>query len=134
MKHKVLVIDDEAEIRKTIGLQLEGTDFEVCEAENGEEGIKALNGENVLEMDVIVCDVRMPKINGFEAVDYFRREYPSIPVIVLTRYPDAELSIDFMKKGAVDYLVKPVEKDELLAAVSKAAAGRSLFSGAEAKM
>lgn len=134
MKHKILVIDDETEIRKTIRLQLEGTVFEILEAEDGEKGIHVLDNENVLEIDVIICDVRMPKINGVEAVAYFRQEYSSIPVIVLTGYPDVKLATEFMKEGVVDYLVKPVEKSELLAAVTKAAKQRTVFSGSQPKM
>jgi two-component system chemotaxis response regulator CheY len=134
MKHKILVVDDEEEIRKTIRLQLEGTAFEIIEAENGEEGIRALDNENILEIDVIICDIRMPKINGIEAVAYFRQEYASIPVIVLTGYPDVKLAVEFMKEGVVEYLVKPVEKNELRAAVTKAAGQRSLFGGTQPKM
>ena len=130
MKHKLLLIDDEEEIRKTIRLQLEGTDFEILEAEDGEKGIQVLTNENILEVDVIICDVRMPKINGIDAVAYFRQEYPSIPVIVLTGYPDVNLAVDFMKEGVVEYLVKPVEKDQLLATVAKAAEQRRIFNGA----
>lgn len=78
---------------------------------------------------MIICDVRMPKINGVEAVKYFNREYPSTPVIVLTGYPDVNLVVEFMKQGAVEDLVRPVEKERLIAAVEKAAARRTLFSG-----
>ncbi len=131
MEHKILIVDDEEPIRKTIRLQLEGTAFRVLEATNGEEGIAVLADENILEIDLIICDVRMPKINGVEAVAYFRQEYPSIPIIVLTGYPDVKLAVDFMKEGVVEYLVKPVEKAELLAAVSKAAEQRRLFRGSQ---
>ena len=134
MKHKILVVDDEAEIRKTIRLQLESTDYEIIEAEDGEKGIQALNNENVLEVDAIICDVRMPKVNGIEAVAYFREQYPSIPVIVLTGYPDVQLATDFLKEGVVDYLVKPVEKDKLVEAVGKAARERTIFSGSQPKV
>ncbi|MFQ6023990.1 MAG: response regulator [Acidiferrobacterales bacterium] len=134
MLHKVLVVDDEEQVRKTIRLQLSGTDYEVIEAEDGEKAIEVLNSENALQMEAIICDVRMPKINGVEAVAYFRREYPSIPVIVLTGYPDVNLAVDFMKEGVVEYLVKPVEKEKLIETVTKAARQRTLFSGAEPKM
>jgi two-component system chemotaxis response regulator CheY len=133
MKHKILVIDDEAEIRKTVRLQLEATAFEIIEAEDGERAIQVLDNENVLEIDVIICDVRMPKINGIEAVAYFRQEYPGIPVLVLTGYPDVNLAVEFMKGGVVDYLVKPVEKNQLLAAVTKAVGQRSFFGRPQPK-
>ena len=105
----------------------------ILEAEDGEQGIAFLN-ENALTVDVIICDVRMPKINGVEAVKYFHREYPSTPVIVLTGYPDVNLAVEFMQQGAVEYLVKPVEKEQLVAAVEKAAAKRTLFSGNDGQM
>lgn len=133
MLHKVLVVDDEKVVRNTVRMQLLGTDFEIIEAEDGEAAIHLLNAENALTMDVIICDVRMPKINGVEAVAYFREQYPSIPVIVLTGYPDLDLAIDFMKEGVVEYLVKPVEKERLIEVVIKAAAQRTLFSAGKPK-
>ena len=134
MKHKILVVDDEKEIRKTIRRQLEGTIYEILEADNGEKGIQVLADENILEVDVIICDVRMPKVNGIEAVAYFRENYASIPIIVLTGYPDVQLAIDFMKDGVSEFLVKPVEKDKLVEAVGKAARERTIFSGSQPKV
>jgi two-component system chemotaxis response regulator CheY len=75
-------------------------------------------------VDVILCDIRMPKINGVEAIQYFRTQYPSVQIIVQTGFPDLNLATSLMKQGIVDYLVKPVEKEKLLAAVSKAAEQR----------
>jgi len=134
MLHKILVVDDEEEVRKTIRLQLKGTGLEVVEAEDGEKGIAVLDAENVITVDAILCDVRMPKINGVEAVAYFRREYPSIPVIVLTGFPDVKLAVDFMKEGVVEYLVKPVEKEKLVEVVMKAIGQRTFVGGAGPKM
>ncbi len=134
MKRKILVIDDEAPIRNTIRLQLEGTDYDIVEAEDGQKAIEVLNNENILEVVAIICDVRMPKVNGVEAVAYFRENYAGIPVVVLTGYPDVQLAVDFMKVGAVDYLVKPVEKEKLVEAVRKAARQHSMFSGAQPKL
>lgn len=126
MSHKILVIDDEEEVRKTIRLQLKGTGLEVVEAEDGKKGIEVLNAENVTLVSAILCDVRMPNVNGVEAIAYFHREYPHIPVIVLTGYPDVKLAVDFMKNGAVEYLVKPVEKEKLVEAVMNAIDKRTL--------
>ena len=70
-----------------------------------------------------------PKINGVEAVAYFRREYPAIPVIVLSGFPDAKLAAEFMKQGAFDYLVKPAEKETLIEVVTKAASQRHNSGG-----
>ncbi len=134
MLHKILVVDDEEIVRKTIRRQLEGTRYDVIEAEDGEKAIQRLDAENVLEVDAIICDVRMPKISGVEAIAYFRREYPGIPVVVLTGYPDVKLAVEFMREGVVDYLVKPVEKEKLIEVVTKAASQRTLFSGSTPQM
>lgn len=134
MKYKILVVDDEAPIRKTIRLQLEGTIYDILEAEDGEKAIHVLNNENILEVVLIICDVRMPKVDGIEAVAYFQENYAGIPIIVLTGYPDVQLATDFMKGGVVDYLVKPVEKDKLMEAVGKAAGQRTMFSGSQPKV
>ena len=133
MNHKILIVDDEEQVRKTIRLQLSAINFEIIEAEDGEKAIDMLNAENILLVDAIICDVRMPKINGVEAVAYFRREYPSIPVIVLTGYPDVNLAVDFLKEGVVEYLVKPVEKEKLIEVVTKTAQKRTIFGSDEPK-
>ena len=118
---RVLVVDDEAPVRKPIRLNLEKAGYQVMEAEDGEQAIQVLNSDdNPLMVDTILCDIRMPKISGTEAIAYFRTQYPSIPVVVMTGYPDVELAVLFMKQGALDYLVKPVSKDELLTVIRKA--------------
>jgi two-component system chemotaxis response regulator CheY len=123
----VLVVDDEESIRKVSRLALTKAGYEVLEAENGEKAIEVLNtGENPLTVDVILCDIRMPKINGVEAIKYFQTQYPSVQIIVQTGFPDLNLATSFMKQGIVDYLVKPVEKEKLLAAVAKAAEQRKI--------
>jgi two-component system chemotaxis response regulator CheY len=123
----VLVVDDEDSVRKISRLTLTKAGYEVLEAANGEEAIKTINaGENPLTVDVILCDIRMPKINGVEAIHYFQTQYPSVQIIVQTGFPDLNLAMSLMKQGVVDYLVKPVEKEKLLAAVSKAIEQRTI--------
>jgi two-component system chemotaxis response regulator CheY len=76
--------------------------------------------DNMLMVDVIICDIRMPKINGLEAIDFFRQQFPSVPIIVLTGFPDTKMATSLIGKGVVDYLVKPVEDAKLLASVKAA--------------
>ena len=128
MQHHILVVDDEVEVRNVIRLQLSGTRFAVLEAEEGGQAIDLLN-DNALTVDVIICDVRMPKIGGVEAIAYFRKEFPATPIIVLTGFPDVDLAVKFLKEGVVEYLVKPIEKEKLIEAVEKAEAKRALFTG-----
>lgn len=120
-KGKILIVDDEEDVREVIKLHLEQEGYDtLLEAENGEEAIKILRSEdNMIQVGLILCDIRMPKVNGVEAIDFFKQEAPGIPVVVVTGYPDAELAADLMKKGVKDYLVKPVEKQKLIDTVNK---------------
>ena len=118
---KILIIDDERSIRSTLKEILEYENYSVDEAEDGEKAIQEINkDENPLVLDVIICDIRMPKINGVEAINYFQQQWPRVPLIVLTGFPDMDMATGFLKKGIVDYLVKPVEKEKLIGAVAKA--------------
>lgn len=124
---RVLVVDDEPDIRKVVKMTLTKAGYEVLEAENGEKAIEAINsGENRLLLDVVVCDIRMPKINGVEAIAYFQKEWPRVPIIVLTGFPDTDMATTFLRSGVVDYLVKPVEGDKLRSAVARAMEQREL--------
>ena len=119
---RVLVVDDEPDIRKVVKMTLQKAGYEVLEAENGEKAIEVINsGENRLLLDVVICDIRMPKINGAEAIAYFRSNYPRVPLIVLT-----DMAASFLRQGVVDYLVKPVEGEKLRAAVARAIEQREL--------
>ena len=127
---RILIVDDEAQVRKPIRISLESAQYEVVEAEDGEQAIQLLqSGDNPLLVDTILCDIRMPKINGTEAIQYFRSEFPSVPVVVLSGYPDVELAVSLLKQGVVDYLVKPVGKDKLLEVVKKAVSGHVIMKG-----
>jgi two-component system chemotaxis response regulator CheY len=126
---RVLVIDDEEQIRKVVGTVLRKGGFDVVEAEDGAKAIEQLNsGDNPMMIDVIICDIRMPHINGTEAIKYFRAQYPSVPIIVLTAYPDFQLATSMLKEGVADYLVKPVDREKMLMAVKNAMEKRSLFA------
>ena len=120
-KGKILIVDDEEDVREVIKLHLEKEGYDnLLEAKNGEEAIKILrSGDNMIQVGLILCDIRMPKVNGVEAIDFFKKEAPGIPVVVVTGYPDAELAAYLMKKGVKDYLVKPVEKQKLIDTVNK---------------
>lgn len=123
----VLVVDDEPDIRTIVRMTLEKLKYYVVEAADGQQAINLLNeGENPMVIDVIITDIRMPKINGTEAIDYFQREYPSVPLIVLTGFPDLDLAMQLIKRGVTDYLVKPVERERLLTAVADALNARHL--------
>lgn len=121
---RVLLVDDEADIRKSLRLILAKAGYDVVEAEDGEKGVAAIQKSDgdALLVDVIICDLCMPKMNGMEAIAYFRSQFPSVPVIVLTGTPDL-LNAERLKmeQGVMEYLVKPVQPKQLMAAVQKAA-------------
>jgi len=121
---RVLVVDDEAEIRKSLRLILTKTGFDVVEAEDGERGMAAIqkSDRDAMPVDVIICDLHMPRVGGTEAIAYFHTQYPSVPVIVLTGEPDLKDAKRFQREqGVVEYLVKPVEPEQLRGAVQRAA-------------
>ena len=125
----ILVIDDEPDVRKVVRMILTRAGYDVIEAEDGEKAIQLINeGENPLLVDVIIIDIRMPNINGVQAIFYFQLQYPRVPVIVLTGYPDMDMATGFIKKGIVDYLVKPAENEKLLQSVARAIEQRELHS------
>ena len=119
---RILVVDDEADVRKSVRLTLVKAGYDVVEAEDGEKAIQAIrSGDNPIMVDAIVSDIHMPKVGGMEAIAYFRKEFPSVPIIVLTGQPDLAGASSLYKQGVVDYLVKPIEPEKLTAAVHKAA-------------
>jgi two-component system chemotaxis response regulator CheY len=118
---RVLVVDDVAVVRKSIRMTLTNTGYDVVEAEDGEHAMATLQAiESFPPVDAILCDLRMPQINGAELIACFRRRYPAIPVVALIAYPDVELAVSLMRQGVMDFLVKPVLQDELLSVVKRA--------------
>lgn len=118
----VLVVDDEADVRKSVRLTLTKAGYDVVDAEDGQKAMEAIrSGDNPLMIDAVVCDIHMPKVNGVEAIVYFRDQFPSVPIVVMTGDANLDRATMLLKKGVVDYLVKPVSPEMLLAAVHKAA-------------
>jgi two-component system chemotaxis response regulator CheY len=118
---RVMIVDDEDTVRKVLRLTLTKAGYDVVEADHGGKGIETIGSDdNAFMLDVILCDIRMPKVNGLEAIAFFQHQYPSVPIIVVTGYPDQKMATDLLAQGVFDYLVKPVDKDKLLATVQAA--------------
>ncbi len=117
----VLVVDDEPDVRNVVRMTLEKTGYDVLEAEDGEKAIEEINkGEHSLLLNLIITDIRMPNKNGIDVINYYHKEWPSVPVIVLTGFPDLDMATSMLQHGISDYLVKPVEAEKLRASVAKA--------------
>ncbi len=113
----VAVVDDDARQRALLRGALEGAGYSVCEAGDG-EGALAL--AEARPLDAMVLDVRMPRMNGLEALASLRRGHPEVRVILLTAFIDLRDAVVAIKSGAADYLEKPVDLDELVVAVDEA--------------
>lgn len=113
----ILIIDDERAIRKTLSEILGYEGFKVDEAADGEEGWKLFNEKNY---DVVLCDIKMPKIDGLEFLTRATEKSPDVPVIMISGHGTIETAVDAVKKGAYDYVAKPPDLNRLLITIRNA--------------
>ncbi|MGD8366806.1 MAG: response regulator [Desulfobacterales bacterium] len=114
---KILVIDDEARIRDGCRTVLKEVGYDVTVAEDGAKGLTCIEKT---DFDIVLLDLMMPKMSGFEVLAKIRRHHPDTVVIVITGYATVEHSIEAMKSGAFDFIPKPFTPDHLRVTVSKA--------------
>lgn len=114
---KLLIIDDDAGLRKSLTLILSDAGYEVLQAEDGSQGLAVAREQSP---DMILCDVRMPKLGGLEFLEAYRSEGGHALVLVMTAYGGLDLAMEAMKKGAYDYIPKPFGSDDVLLIVRKA--------------
>ncbi|TNF28799.1 MAG: sigma-54-dependent Fis family transcriptional regulator [Bacteroidetes bacterium] len=114
---KILIIDDEKSIRNAIREILEYEKFEVDEAEDGLQGVIKLKGG---KFDVILCDIKMPKMDGSEVLDRILLLAPDVPVVMISGHGDIETAVELLKRGAYDYIPKPLDLNRLLVSVRNA--------------
>ncbi|MFQ5451513.1 MAG: response regulator [Nitrospinaceae bacterium] len=112
---KILIVDDEPDNREILKIHLKSMGYPILEAAQGAQAMEFLRSDHFKqEIGLVFCDIRMPECNGIEVLDYFSQEAPWIPMVMLSGYPDRELESSLLKKGAKKFLVKPVEKQNLL--------------------
>jgi len=119
----VLVIDDDPLIRKTLASYFSKKGFEAVLAENGEEGLQKYE-EHI--PDLVILDIRLPDVDGLEVLGRIREKNPSAGIIIMTAYDDMKTTIEAIKSGAFEYLVKPLDYVELDLTIDKAFQIRSL--------
>jgi two-component system, NtrC family, response regulator AtoC len=122
-KSRVLVVDDEAGLRHTLGLILQDEGCDVLTAADGEEGLRLANAE---DPELILCDIRMPKLDGLGFVDRYREAGGEGLIIMMSAYGTLETAIEAMRRGAYDYISKPFNADEVILALRKAQERESL--------
>ena len=106
MSARVLVVDDEPDLRWVLRGLFEDAGFEVTEAEDGEKALAAIAAATP---DVVLTDVRMPRIQGLELLRELRRRVPDLPVVLLSAVEDIATAVDAIKDGAFDYQAKPYD-------------------------
>jgi Response regulator containing CheY-like receiver, AAA-type ATPase, and DNA-binding domains len=113
----ILIIDDEKAIRKTLSEILSYEGYKIEEAGDGEEGLKRFKEKN---FDVVLCDIKMPKLDGIEFLDKAREANPDVPVIMISGHGTIETAVEAVKKGAYDYISKPPDLNRLLITIRNA--------------
>ncbi len=114
---RILAIDDEQNIRHLISSELTLEGFDVTTTKTGEEGLRLLDKE---KFDLVLLDIRLPKMNGIEVLKNLRQKSSDIKVIMITAYGDIKTAVESMKLGACDYITKPFKLSELLALIKQA--------------
>jgi DNA-binding NtrC family response regulator len=116
---KILIIEDEASIRRVLGkiLSEENESYEVDESEDGVSGLEKIKNT---DYDLVLCDIKMPKMDGVELLEAVKKIKPEIPMVMISGHGDMETAINTMRLGAFDYISKPPDLNRLLNTVRNA--------------
>ena len=116
---KILIIEDEESIRRVLRkvLSEESKNYKILEAIDGLQAIEMVKSNNI---DLILCDIKMPKIDGIEVLQFLVKDFPEIPVIMISGHGDLETAVESMRLGAFDYISKPPDLNRLLNSVRSA--------------
>ena len=121
----ILIIDDEKSIRKTLSEILSYEGYKIDEAGDGEEGLKKFTEKTY---DVVLCDIKMPKLDGIEFLDRSKMVNPDVPVIMISGHGNLDTAVEAVKKGAFDYISKPPDLNRLLITLRNALDKQSLVT------
>src|SRR5215218_289329 len=121
----ILIIDDEKAIRKTLSEILSFEGYKVEEASDGEEGLKKFKEKTY---DVVLCDIKMPKLDGLEFLQKATEHNPDVPIIMISGHGTIETAVEAVKKGAYDFVQKPPDLNRLLVTIRNAKEKNSLVS------
>ncbi len=122
---RILIIDDEQSIRTTLREILEYEKYEIDEAKDGEEGVKKIEKE---DYDLVLCDVKMPKLDGIEVLEKSHEMGKDVPFIMISAHGTIETAVDAVKKGAYDFIPKPPDLNRLLITIRNAQEKSTLVS------
>tara|TARA_B100000686_G_C16767764_1_gene962986 strand:- start:595 stop:1971 length:1377 start_codon:yes stop_codon:yes gene_type:complete len=117
LQHKILIVDDESEMRLALETTLKRQGYQTVTAENGQAGLDLLNRE---PFDLVITDMRMPKLSGLDLLRAVREKHSKVQVILMTAYGTIDSAVESMKEGAFDYLLKPFSADIIASTVKRA--------------
>jgi DNA-binding NtrC family response regulator len=120
----VLIVDDEEAFRYMLSALLTSSGFTV---DTAVDGVTAINAVRTKLYDVVLCDVKMPKVDGVELLRFIKANFPAIEVVMLTGMSDVKIAVECMRLGAYDYITKPTSADELLGTIQRALERRQLL-------
>ena len=124
-KKQILVVDDEVNLRRVLSAQLSRDGYEVHTAEDGEAALAFLKEHHI---DLVITDLRMPRVDGMDLLRAALRDDPSRPVVMLTAHGTVDNAVEALKTGAFDYMTKPFDQNEVRIIVKKALRTRDLAS------
>lgn len=122
-QEKILIVDDDSQIRTLLAERLRFHQYRILTAEDGEEGLDKFKKEGA---DLVLLDLMMPKLDGIETLNRIKKEEPEVPVIMLTAFGTIERAVEAIKKGAYDFIPKPCEPEHILLTIEKALERRNL--------
>jgi len=123
-KETILFVDDEEDILDIASQFFELKGYRVFTAGNGAEALKVIERESI---DCCFTDINMPEMSGLELAEHIRKHDNTIPVVIMTGYPSLENTIQTLKNGVVDFLIKPVNLEQMEVCVRRVLRERSLF-------
>ncbi len=117
MSKKILIIDDEKSIRRTLKEILEFEKYVILEAEDGKTGVEQIKSQDI---DLIMCDIKMPGLDGLQVLERQQLLKPDVPIIMMSGHADIETAVSTLKKGAYDFIEKPLDLNRILVTLRNA--------------
>jgi DNA-binding NtrC family response regulator len=115
-KRRILVVDDEATLLTVLSGELVNSGYDVTTASDGDEAISTIQNK---KFDLVLLDIKMPKVDGFEVLKFIKKTIPTLKVIMLTGFADLKNAIESKKHGAEDFVSKPYDLVDLLTTIER---------------
>ncbi|MDW7682417.1 MAG: response regulator, partial [bacterium] len=125
MNEKILIVDDDEILRESLSVVLQNRGYQCIQASNGRIAFELISGQ---EFDVVISDIEMPELNGIALMERANELQPRLPFIIITAYATVETAINALRKGAFDYLTKPLNFEDVYLKIHKLLNHRELVT------